>query len=399
MINRLSQILLISILTLGLMGTVNAATVSPQTFNTLKKAEQLLDQKAYGKAIAVLQTRLGQVGSKPLEQALILRALSSAHAAQGNYQRALAYLEKALATQALTDTQQRQALRMLGQLYLAQNQPQKAIKTLESWLTTAPNPLPEDYLLLAQAYTQLKRYRPALKYINQAIAQASRPKESWIQLRLSLNYFLKNYAAAIQDLHRLIRMKPNHKPYWDQLTSLYQLSRKPISAAAIYELQSLMDMLTKEKEILQGIQLLRAIHVPYLAAQRLQQEIAKGRVKKNLKNLNLLASCWTEARELKNALQVLERAAALSTNGQVHFRLGQLYVEQEQWQKAAHALRSAIKKGGLKSPGKTWLLLGSVFFEMKKTGQAVQAFKKAMQYQQTRNSAQQWLAFLSNKTS
>ena len=394
---RLTRLFLILILTTVSGWPVHAATVSPQTFNTLKKAEQLLDKKTYGKAIAILQARLNKVGKKPLEQALILRALASAHAAKGNYQSAIHLLEKALATNAMTNIQKRQALRMLGQLYLAQNQPAKAVKTLESWLKTAPKIEPEDYLLLAQAYTQLKHYRPALKYINQAIAQTSKPKESWIQLRLSLNYYLKNYSAAIQDLHRLIRMKPNHKPYWEQLTALYQLSRKPITAAAVVELQALVDMLTKEKEILQGIQLLRAIHVPYLAGRRLQQEMTKGRVKKTLKNLNLLASCWTEAREFKKALQVLERTAALSADGKIHFRLGQLYIEQEQWQKAALALRSALKKGGLKSPGEAWLLLGSVLHEMKKTNQAIRAFKKALQYKRTRQSARHWLAFLSQK--
>jgi len=370
-----------------------AVNISPQTFRVLEQTEKLLNQKAYPQAIGKIRKRLANV-SKPLEQALLLRALASAYVLRGQNAQAATALERALATHALPETQRSETLLTLGQLYLTLEKPDKAVTLLERWLRSTASVRAGDHAMLAQAYSRLKQYRKALQHISQALEMTEKPQDGWLELRLALNYELKNYRAAINDVKQLIRLHPERENYWQQLAGLYQLANQHITAAAVMELERFLGFPDQQRAILNLVSLLRLIHTPYLAASRLETALKKGHVSHTHKHLDLLSALWTEAREFDRAISTLEQAAKLASDGKTWLRLGQLYYEREEWHAAAKALRSALKQGGLKHPGQTWLLLGSVSLELKQLDQARRAFKKAIGYANTRQSAEQWLNYI-----
>ncbi len=388
--------LIVLCLCLSLTVAARAATLSPSTFKTLQRAEKLLDQKRYRQAQQLLRQRLHQV-NRPEEKAVLWRALATAHILQGQYRQAAQLLERALASGALPEAQRREALLSLGQLYLAQDEPRKAAAMLERWLQTHPEMTAEDHFLLAQVYTRLERYSRALEHLNQAMARSERPRDEWLQLRIGVNYKLKRYRSAIADLKELIRRHPERETYWRQLAGLYHLAKMEITAAAVSELERLLGFLDREPEILNLVSLLRAVHVPFLAAERLQQAMEAGQVGRSSKNLELLAAAWIEAREFDRAIAVLERAARLRRNGELWLRLAQLRLERGDWRPAVEALRQALAQGGLKNPGQVWLLLGSAYFELENTEQARKAFEQASRYPPTRRSAQRWLNYLTRR--
>jgi len=368
-------------------------TLSPQTFQVLQKVEGLLDKKAYDQAVRKIQKRLSTV-STPLEKALLLRALGSAYTLQGQYARAAKYLEQALATGALPDAQRLQVQYALGQIYLAMERPAKALQSLERWLRSAPEIHPPDRVLLAQLYVQLKRYWRALKQLNLAIGASRSPPEEWFELRLAIQYQLKNYPAAIADAKTLLRLHPAREKLWQQLAGLYQLSDQPFSAAAAKELEDFLGLLDKEREVLNLVSMLRAIHVPFLAASRLEKALDRKQVARNHEHLTYLATLWTEARELEHAIRTLKAAAKLAPDGETWLRLGQLYYEQGKWNEATEALGNALKRGRLKHPGRTWLLLGSAYLELERLGQSRHAFENALRYPESKQTAKQWLNYL-----
>jgi len=388
--------LVVLCLCLSLTVAAQAATLSPPTFKTLQRVEKLLDQKRYRQAQQLLRQRLRQV-SRTEEKAVLWRALATAHILQGQYRQAAQLLERALASGALPEAQRREALLSLGQLYLAQDEPRKAAAVLERWLRTHPEVKAEDRFLLAQVYTRLERYSQALDHLNQAMARSGRPRDEWLQLRIGLNYKLKRYRPAIADLKELIRRHPERETYWQQLAGLYHLAEMEVTAAAVSELERFLGFLDREPEILNLVSLLRAVHVPFLAAERLQQAMEAGQVRRSGKNLELLAAAWIEAREFDRAIAVLERAARLRRSGELWLRLAQLRLERGDWRRAVEALRQALAKGGLKNPGQAWLLLGNAYFELGSAEQAREAFEQASRYPSTRRSAQQWLNYLTRR--
>ena len=48
----------------------------------------------------------------------------------------------------------------------------------------------------------------------------------------------------------------------------------------------------------------------------------------------------------------------MSEDGRLFLRLGQTYMQEEDWKNAEKYIRYAIKKGDLENPGRAWLLLG-----------------------------------------
>ncbi|MCK5355134.1 MAG: tetratricopeptide repeat protein, partial [Methyloprofundus sp.] len=321
--------------------------------------------------------------------------LASVYALENQYQKAAKSLEQALATQALSEEQNQEALLNLGQLYMATEQYQKAVNTLNPWLKQHPDTKNTQVrILLANAYAQLKQYRNALPYIEHVVKHSKKPKESWLQLNLAINYELENYPAAASVLRKLLAQYPDKKNYWQQLASVYQQTQQTSKALAIKHLAYKKGFISSEAELLQLFNLFLYTKQPYQAANLLNKELDRQGVKQTAANWELLANAWTRAREYKKAINALEKASSLHEKGELYLQLGRIHVEQELWQAAISAINKALKKGSLKQTGEAYILLGMSYYETQQLPPAAQAFKKAQQYRKTKKSAGQWLSYI-----
>ncbi|MCF7971573.1 MAG: tetratricopeptide repeat protein, partial [Methylococcaceae bacterium] len=334
-------------------------SISPQLYTQLTKVEALINSHAYSQARQKLEEIIPELKDKSYEQALALRSLASVYALENNYVQAAKLLEKCLASQALPEAQEQEALLNLGQLYMATEHYQKAVNILQPWVQkNSSNADQQVSVLLANAYTQLKQYRKALPYIEQAIRQSKKPQESWLQLNLALHYELGNYSAAADILKELVASTPDNKAYWLQLATVHQQLNQFAQALAIQDLAYKKGYIQSESAILQLFNLYLYNKQPYQAATLLSKELDRQRVKKNSDHWELLASAWSNAREYQQAISALEKASALNDKGELYLQLGRIHVEQERWQDAINAINKALKKGDLKQPGDAYLLLG-----------------------------------------
>lgn len=374
------------------------ATISPALYQKIQSTERLIADKAYGKAEQTLSAMLGEVKAGSLDQAVVLRSLASVYAFRDQYAKAAESLSKAVALNILPDKQQQAALLNLGQLYLASEQYAKAVETLRPWLAKNPVPDAQTHVLLANAYTQLKQYRNALPHIAKAIQLTAKPEDSWYQLQLALFYELKDYQSAIPLLRKLMAANPANKDYWTQLVAVYQQTNQYTQAATVKHLAYKKGLLNSEQEILDLVNLFLFAGSPYKAASVLRSELDAKRVANTVKNWELLANAWRQARELTKAVQALETASKLDDKGSLYQQLGQIYYEQEDWSAAIAAMNKALVKGGLKQPGHAYMILGMSYYESSKPEQAREAFAKAKSFPDNRKIAEQWLSYLS-KTS
>lgn len=369
-------------------------TISPTLYQQIQSTERLIAEKAYGKAEQQLSAMLGDVKAGSLDQAVVMRSLASIYAVREQYAKAAEWLAKAVAINALPDKQQQAALLNLGQLYLASDQYAKAVETLNPWLAKNPVPDAQTHVMLANAYTQLKQYRNALPHITKAIQTTAKPEDSWYQLQLALYYELKDYQAAVPLLRKLMTDNPTQKEYWTQLISVHQQLNQFTQAATIKYLAYKKGLLNSEKDILDLVNLYIYADLPYKAAVLLQSELSAKNIPNTVKNWELLANAWKQARELNKAVQALETASKLSDQGSLYQQLGQIFYEQENWKAAIDALNKALAKGGLKQPGQAYMILGLSYYENHNTEMARQAFAKAKSFPDNRKTAEQWLGYL-----
>ena len=207
-------------------------------------------------------------------------------------------------------------------------------------------------------------------------------------------YEVEDYASASRILKKLIRIYPDNKDYWYQLSSTYQQIRQYKKAVSVQYLAYKKGFITSEKELLALANLYLYINSPYKAAKLMKLEIANKRIKSNAKNWETLANAWTVAKEFEKAITALKTASTLNDKGRLYQKLGQIYVEQEKWGEAVTFLNKAVTKGGLKNTGTSYIMLGMSYYELEKLSLAKKAFNRALQYSKTKNTARQWLAYI-----
>jgi tetratricopeptide (TPR) repeat protein len=96
--------------------------------------------------------------------------------------------------------------------------------------------------------------------------------------------------------------------------------------------------------------------IPEKAARLIQGWLKEGRLEAVHKTFKLQFEFWHFACEHGPAFKALEKAASLADNGEDYFLLGRLYIERNEWHKARHALRRALRHG-IKEEAKAYYLL------------------------------------------
>ena len=87
----------------------------------------------------------------------------------------------------------------------------------------------------------------------------------------------------------------------------------------------------------------------------------------------------------------MREAAELSDDGNLFVRLGQVQMQQEEWETATALFQKAIAKGALDKPGNALLLLGISYYNDGSAERARSSFAKASEHDSTRKQASQWI--------
>ena len=289
-IHRIGIFLLTLVLTLGVVGSAEAArkkkkddkdagknfTVSEQMHKKLTAAHEALEADNYKEAATVLRD-LEKRASRlnPYERALIYQMLGMSQAGQEKYKEALVYFEKCLVDEALPNGAIVSTRFTIAQLYMATEEFAKAAKTLEKWLGEVETPNANAYYLLAAAYYQLEEVDKAIGPAETAIKIAKKPKPPWLQLLVGLYYETKQFPKAVKPLETLIMIDPK-KGYWTQLSSLYAHLEQENKSLAVMQLAYAQDYLVKDNDLRALAQLYLYHSLPYQAGLVVEKARADG---------------------------------------------------------------------------------------------------------------------------
>jgi tetratricopeptide (TPR) repeat protein len=372
-----------------------------QTAAKLSKAQKELKNKKYDDALSNLKKLEKSKQKDHYALALTEQMIAYVYIDQEKYKQALPYLRKTVELNALPKQAQHDATLTLAQLYAQDEQYHKAISLLEKWFRTEKNPPISAYVLAATSYYNTDDYHRARKYIKIAIEKAKKkkgekPHEDWYGLLVGVDYKLKNYDEAIDTLRTMISYWPNKAEYWRNLYGLYLLQNKKKEALVVMRVAYDKGMIKDGDELLNLARLEVTHDLPYYAGEVLTKGMKDGKIKSNLDNLQLLVTAWTQARETGKALATLDKAAALSKDGELYLKKARLCYSQADWKCTINASGKAMKKGGLDEPGKAYILKGMALAQNKKFSQAKQAFGSAKKYKGSRKEAGNWIKYIDN---
>jgi tetratricopeptide (TPR) repeat protein len=364
-------------------------TVDPRTGKKLTQAIELLQAEDYAGAAKILKSfNLGRLND--YEKALVQQTLGYVAASQEDFAEAAERFSAALELESLPEGQQVSTRFNLAQIYMMLERWDDAIATFNKWFQEVETPNSLGYYMLAVAYYQSgdldKAFAPATK----SVEMATTPKEAWIRLLLALYMEKKQYREALPLVERLVSLYPK-KPYWMQLSAIYAELGEDSKALASQQLAYQEGFLTEDKELRRLAQMYLFHDLPFRAATVLDRAIEEEKVESDTKALELLGNSWLAAREYDRALAPLERAAEVSEDGELFLRLGRVYIQREEWEKAAESLNRALEKGNLEEVGNVHLLLGIAVYNQKRLDRARRSFVRALDFEESNKNAEQWL--------
>jgi len=374
-----------------------------KVYEKLAEAQEAAEAKDWKKARSVLNKMIDTEGKKALnsyELANVYNLFAFIYYSAEDYANALKSYENVIAQPDIPLAMEINTKYTIAQLYFVQEQWTKGINALLAWFKVTENPPANAYILLAQGYYQQKDYDKALFNVEKAIsmnrAKDKLPKEQWLNLARFL-YFEKNdLSNTVRTLEELLQHYPK-KQYWVQVSHMYGEQKKESWQLAAMETAYVQDMLEKGTELTTMAYLYLNGEVPYKAAKVIDAGIKAKAVEGTSRDYELLGNSWRQAQEIKKAIPAMEQAAAKSDKGELFTRLGNVYLDGDQFKKAISSINKGLSRGGVKRPDTARLVLGMAYFNDKQYSKARKAFKAAKKDERSEKYASQWLKYLDSE--
>lgn len=348
------------------------------SYKKLSEAQELIDAKDLQGAIDVLDEMADSRGMNAYEIASMYNMRAYVAFAMDDFPMAIKAYEDVLGqSPEIPLALEQSALYALGQLYFVEEDYEQAIAYLDRWFEIADNPGAQPYIFKAQALYQMERYREVPPVVRTAMdiaeSRDDEIKENWWLLMRAAYYEVEDWDNVIEILETLVREFPK-KDYWVQLSGLYGQQGDMKKQVATIWSAYIQDYLDEEREIMNLTGLLLQEEVPYWSARILEREMENDVVEENVKNLQQLAQAWQLAQETDRAIDVYQDASRMSDDGELAYRLAQLYLDKNECEPSIEAADRALDKGGLKNEPQVLLVKGMCQFNLNRHDDALETF-------------------------
>jgi tetratricopeptide (TPR) repeat protein len=374
-----------------------------KVYERLSEAQAAAEEKDFILAIELLDKMRDAGGKRELnsyELANLYNLYAFVYYSQERYGDALRSYENVVKQENIPLAMEINTRFTIAQLYFVQERWPEGIKALKQWFELSDNPSANAYVLLGQGYYQIKDYDQALFNVKTAVdmykANGKVPKEQWYSLLRFLYYEKNDVDAVVGVLEEMLVHYPK-KQYWVGLSHMYGEKKLEPKQLAAMETAYVQGMLDRDKEQLNMAYLFLGSDVPYKAAKVLDKGIKNKTVEQTSKNLEVLGNSWRQAQEIKKSIPVMEQAAAKAEKGELYARLGNIYLDNDNYEEAITAIVKGLKKGGVKRKDNANLVLGMAYFNTKQYSKARKAFKEAQKDKRSKKFADQWLKYMANE--
>jgi len=370
--------------------------VSSRISRYLGAAAEASDKGTPEEAQALLD-KLNLARLNPYERVLVYRLKAFIAYVSGDYDTAVKNFEEVLKEEVLPLAADNKVRFNIAQIYASQQKWPETIAALKRWFRYTETPEPLAYYLLGIAYYQLGDMDLAIENTEKAVDIAPEPKESWLQLLTALYVQKEDYASAQPLLEELV-VRFHKKQYWVQLSLIYGALDNYRGSLAVQQVAYMQGLLTEDKELLRLARSYLYHDLPYPAAEVLEKGLESGNIEANAESYEMLANSLIAAREYDRSLPPLKKAAELARDGKLFVRLGQVYLQREDWKKAAESFQRALARGGLENLGNAQLLLGIAYYNDDRVEDARLSFQKASEHEATREAATNWITHIEQET-
>ena len=376
--------------------TVRTPTMRESIYKKLASAQEDLEKKDYASAMSTLNALKADKGLNCYEIVQTWNVIAYVYVTQEQYDKALPAYNNVLKQECVPEGIEQQTLYAISQMYLATDKPKEAIKTLKRWFAIS-TPNPQAYVMLGQCYYLVDDFKSSVVQVEKGIAlnkeHGAEPRETWLLILRAGYYELGNSKKVTEVLEELVRLYPKGE-YLQQLSGMYGEQGKDIRQTLVLEASYDGGYFKKSGEYVALTSLLLNAEVPYKAAKVMEEGIKKKIVDEKINNLKMLAQSYLMAQEPRESIRVLKKAAKMSNDGELYIRLGQSYMNLDEWTACVGAIKSGLKKGGIKRVDSAEVSLGICLYNTDNLDDAISAFKRAAKDERSKKFSASWIEFL-----
>jgi tetratricopeptide (TPR) repeat protein len=397
-----------------------APTLSDSVGDGLAKLEPLLTATDWTGAINLVDGLIQNAPPDSYDLTILNRTMAQILTQKGAYQDAIAPLEKALAISDrhhfFTAKEEADILYFLSQLYYQQADGYKndraaevaaygkAIAYIKRWFIVSPKPTEDNSLYYAQLlyadavakdpqHPDADLIRQSREQVEKTLLMSVHPKDSlYIFLLATLQQEL-NYARAAEVLELLLSHNPNSRSYWQDLDMFYMaLAQDPkdknedkirmynIRAINTIERAQALGFMKTTRDNYTLFTLYYNIGQYGMAADLLYAGLKAGTIDSDLQNWLLLAASYQQINQDFTAIDVLKEAAnRYPKNGELEFKIAQIYQQLDDNKNAFEHAKVALGKGGLAKAQQTYMFVAYVAYELGQYDDAKAAIEKAIE--------------------
>jgi tetratricopeptide (TPR) repeat protein len=357
-------------------------TISKGEGKFLPKANDLMKEKKYPEALALLKQADGVSGKTPWDQHIINEMYGFIYVRTNNLPEAAKAVE-ATVNDGFTDPGEIPGkLKVLAQINYQVKNYDKAIEFGERAMKAGIN---DDDMntIVSQSYYLKNDFKGTLKFVNQEvdeeIKKGKEPKEQTLNLILSSCLKIDDSNCTSRALERLVTYYPKPE-YWGNLViTLFQApNQNDKTLLNTYRLANEVDVLKRPDDYTEYAQLAIEAGSPGEAQRVLEKAFQKNvftDARSQDKNKRLLASAEKAAKQDQQSLPKIAGDADSAPTGDKDVGVGLAYLGYQQYDKAVDFLSKGVTKGGLKNDPEAHLLLGIAQLKDGKKDEAVKSFK------------------------
>jgi len=381
----------------------SSQTLGRRVFTRINEVMELRDMEQYDEALEILGEIKEDFDRDRLndrEKFVMWQFYANIYQVQEQYDEAINAYQQIMELPNLTQEQLEQTLFYLGSLYYIQEQFREAIAEFSEYNEIALEPNDDVYFRIGTAHYQLEEYNESIPYILQNMEILRNkgeviPKNTFDLLR-ALYFNVEDYEKAHDVLRESIVLF-NEADDWVLLPAVLGQIERFQEQAQSYYVNYALSNLDSDSQLINFAAQLYNNDYPYGCARVMQEGMDAGIIEEDEGNLSFLSTCYQIAREDAKAAIPLERAAAMSEDGENYARLGRIYSTMSEFGKCVEAFNNAFEKGGLERPDQANLSVARCYMELNRYDEGIEAARAAARDERSEDTAQTWVTVLTRE--
>lgn len=313
----------------------------------------------------------------------------------GDFKGAIATYKQLLELNSLPNDAHFDSMFNMVNAYVGDEQYAEAASALKTWREQGKRETADSYALEGNIDYRMQKYPETIAAMKKAQSMTDQPKESWNTILMAAYNESGQSGQAAGVIDEQLAKNPNDKKIIQNALVIYSQSNENDKALKLLDREHSQGLMTDENDYLTGARIYARAgqnmdtggdQVARKGAALLQEGLTKGVVKATADNYKLLGDTYMIGNDHGKALDAYNKAAPLSSNGDIDYRRAQVIGAEQDFAGAKTAVEKAISRG-VTHKGKAYILLGKLNLGLKDNAGAKAAFEKAAQDPETKSEA------------